>query len=55
MLFSPETSALLEGLTDSPESAQLRAEIVRAANVLKRGALGNSCGLEDSEFLSSFI
>lgn len=36
-LFSPETKALLKGLSDSPESMQLKAEILRAANELKRG------------------
>ena len=36
-LFSPETKALLKGLSDSPESMQLKAEILSAANELKRG------------------
>ena len=35
--FSPETSALIQGLSDSPESLQLKAEILRSANELKRG------------------
>ena len=36
-MFSPETKALLKGLGDSPESMQLKAEILSAANELKRG------------------
>ena len=39
MVFSPETNALIKGLSDSPESLQLKAEILRAANELKRGPL----------------
>ena len=35
--FSPETSKLISGLGDSPESMQLKAEILKAANELKRG------------------
>ena len=38
-LFSPETRALLKGLGDSPESLQLKAEILGAANELRRGDL----------------
>ena len=36
-LFSPETKALIKGLGDSPESLALKAEIIGAANELKRG------------------
>ena len=36
-VFSPETKALIEGLSDSPESMQLKVEILQAANELKRG------------------
>ena len=36
-VFSPATNALIKGLSDSPESLQLKAEILRAANELKRG------------------
>ena len=39
--FSPETNALIKGLSDSPESLQLKAEILRAANELKRGPLSS--------------
>ena len=35
--FSPETRALIKGLGDSPESLQLKAEILNAANGLRRG------------------
>ena len=38
-VFSPETAALIKGLSDSPESMQLKAEILRSANELKRGPL----------------
>ena len=37
--FSPETQALIKGLSDSPESLALKSEILRAANELKRGPL----------------
>ena len=37
LLFSPETKALIKGLGDSPESLALKAEIIGAANELKRG------------------
>lgn len=36
-VLSPETAKLVKGLGDSPESVQLKAEILRAANELKRG------------------
>lgn len=36
-LFSPETKALIKGLGDSPESMALKAEILSAANELRRG------------------
>lgn len=36
-LFSPETKALIKGLRDSPESMALKAEILSAANELRRG------------------
>lgn len=36
-VFSPDTSKLIAGLGDSPESLQLKAEILKAANELKRG------------------
>lgn len=35
--FSPETSALLKGLGDTPESMQLKAEYMRSLNRLQRG------------------
>lgn len=35
--FSPETAALLHGLSDSPESLMLKAEVLRSVNQLKRG------------------
>ena len=38
-MFSPETKALIKGLGDSPESLQLKAEILGAANALRRGDL----------------
>jgi hypothetical protein len=38
-VFSPETKALIKGLSDSPESLQLKAEILSAANELKRGVM----------------
>lgn len=41
VVFSPETNALIKGLSDSPESLQLKAEILRAANELKRGPLSS--------------
>jgi len=37
--FSPETSALLKGLGDSPESLQLKAEYMQSINKLRRGRL----------------
>ena len=39
-VFSPETRALIKGLGDSPESLQLKAEILNAANGLRRGQPG---------------
>ena len=41
-LFSPETRALIKGLSDSPESMALKAEILAAGNELKRGDLPKS-------------
>lgn len=41
--FSPETTQLLKGLGDSPESLALKSEILRAANELKRGAFSEHC------------
>ena len=38
-VFSPETAALIKGLSDSPESLQLKAEILRSANQLNRGPI----------------
>ena len=35
--FSPETSALLKGLGDSPESLELKASYMQSINQLKRG------------------
>ena len=35
--FSPETSALLKGLGDSPESLQLKASYLQSFNQLRRG------------------
>eukprot|EP00435_Cladocopium_sp_Y103_P041456 s597_g11.t1 len=43
-IFSPETKALIKGLSDSPESLQLKAEILSAANELKRGYSSGSAG-----------
>ena len=39
LMFSPETNALIKGLSDSPESLMLKAEILKSANELKRGDL----------------
>lgn len=36
-LLSPETKQLIQGLGDTPESMQLKASIISAANELKRG------------------
>ena len=41
--FSPETANLIKGLSDSPESLQLKAEILRSVNELKRGTLRSTC------------
>ena len=53
--FSPETTALISGLGDSPESVALKAEILLSANQLKRGTSPTHVEGVNQEWASGFF